>query len=131
MPTELQLSQLNYLLDEFPEQHAFIHHLDNFIISQNQSIEISSQNLIEILQPTDLRTFVLMLHSAQKTGLVEYYIQVNSPSGEKIEQFTSLMEIPLTMIDPDTKKEFTVLLTQIAAIYNINPHQIKPQNKSI
>lgn len=121
--TELKVSQLNYLLEEFPEQHAFISRLDTLINGRNQSLVLDMKETIDILQPTDIRTFVLMLKSVEKTNLVEYAVQVNGSDGEQIQKFSSIMDIPEIMFDPATQKDFTVLLTDVVATYTFHsPH---------
>lgn len=130
MTPKLKLSQLNYLLDEFPEQHGFISRLDMLINGRNSSLELLMQDTIDILQPTDIRTFVLILKSVEKTNLVEYAIQVNDSHGEKIQDFSTITDIPEVMFDPHTQTEFRVLLTDIMAKYTFHsPHQNKPKMK--
>lgn len=120
MATELKLPQLNYLLEEFPQQHDFISRLDTLIAGRNASLKLSMEETIDILQPTDIRTFVLMLKSVEQTGLVKYSVEVNGSDGEKIQEFSTLLDIPLLMFDPVTQKDFTVLLTDVCAKYTFN-----------
>lgn len=125
MATELKLPQLNYLLEEFPEQHGFISRLDTLINGRNSSLELSMQETMDILQPTDLRTFVLMLKSAEQTNLVKYSVHVNGSDGEKIQEFSTILDIPEIMFDPVTQKDFTVLLTDVVAKYTFHsPHNV-------
>lgn len=125
MATELKLPQLNYLLEEFPQQHGFISRLDTLINGRNASLELSMQETIDILQPTDIRTFVLMLKSVEQTNLVQYSVQVNGSDGEKIQQFSTILDIPEIMFDPVTQKDFTVLLTDVVAKYTFHsPHNV-------
>lgn len=120
MITSLHLPQLNYLLDEFPEQHDFISRLDQLLYKQTEKIELSSDEIIAILQPVDFRSLIVILKSAEKTGLIDYCFQVSS-HGKKIEQFKSILNIPEVMKDAETNEDFIVLLTDVTAVYKINP----------
>lgn len=120
MITSLHLPQLNYLLDEFPEQHDFISRLDQLLYKQTEKIELSSDEIIAILQPVDFRSLIVILKSAEKTGLIDYCFQVSS-HGKKIEQFKSILDIPEVMKDAETNEDFIVLLTDVTAVYKLNP----------
>lgn len=120
MITSLYLPQLNYLLDEFPEQHDFISRLDQLLYKQTEKIELSSDEIIAILQPVDFRSLIVILKSAEKTGLIDYCFQVSS-HGKKIEQFKSILDIPEVMKDAETNEDFIVLLTDVTAVYKLNP----------
>lgn len=119
----LKLPQLNYLLEEFPEQFDFVSRLDNFIFKQPEPISLTLKEVIDILQPTNLRVFTLILNSIEKSGFdfVTFHINVKAPSGENVDTFKSIMDIPETLIDPHNQESFTVLLPHAEAFYNFTP----------
>lgn len=125
MNTTLKLPQLTYLLEEFPHEHDLISRLDTFINGRNYSLELDSKEVIEILQPTDMTKFIMILKSLEQTKLVDFAVQVNGSDGEKLQQFASIMDIPQMMFDPTTGKDFTVLLTDVVGVYTFHsPHNL-------
>jgi hypothetical protein len=115
-------TKFDTLIAEFPEEQAAVRHLVELVQEASSSgarEEYTPARLYDILHPSNYRVLVQMLTSAADKGLLHKSLRVYSTSGGGIQDFDSLLDIPLEIYDNRTGRFVEVSQDQIRMIFSI------------
>lgn len=110
------------LIDEFPEESAAVGRLLDLVRTASSSgvrKEFSPGRLYDLVRPSNYRVLVQMLGSAAEKGLLHKSLRVLSASGGGIEDFDSVLNIPLEIYDHRIGRTVEVSPDQIEMIFSI------------
>lgn len=115
-------TKFDTLIDEFPEESAAVGRLVELIRTASSTAgrkEYSPTRLYDLLRPSNYRVLVQMLSSAADKGLLHKSLRVVSASGGGIQDFDSILEIPLEIYDERIGRVVEVSQDHIEMIFSI------------
>lgn len=118
----MSLTKFDTLINEFPEESAAVSRLVELVRTGRDRpgrIEYRPNRLYDVLKPSNYRVLVQILASAADKGLIKRSFRVLSSSGGGIEDFDSIIDIPLEIFDNRTGKHVEVSQDQIEMIFVI------------
>lgn len=115
-------TKFDTLIDEFPEEKAAVGRLVELIesaLSTPGRKEYSPTRLYDLLRPSNYRILVQILSSAADKELLHKSVRVVSASGGGIQDFESVLEIPLEIYDDRIGRMIEVSPDHIQMVFSI------------
>lgn len=116
------------LMSEFPEEHDALKRLESHLSEVQEratkaatSKELTLQRLYELAGPSSQRVLVSILTRLCQQGVVSRSVRVESPEGQAIGDFASVLDVPEVIRNFRDGQNVNVSVDSLKMVYTVSP----------